>query len=178
MLSMATVSLPLNGEYTQVFLLEWSGKLKKKVWRPPWMRLMSYLNWGPDPALLKFAICRYLWEPDGFLSCHDTQRILPIEMAMGECPQKAEQRVSLSNTAHLELTRGQDPGGPSLPLAFRMVLALKCLFACLGWLVPEMYFLKTEFKAWEEAWSDPNLTFTLSVYPWRYLSLLLHCVRT
>lgn len=51
---------------------------------------------------------------------HDTQRILPIGMApiMGECPQGAGQRVSLSPTQHVAA------GRPSLPQAYRLVLAL------------------------------------------------------
>lgn len=137
------------GDILKFFLLECSGKLKQKnVWRPPWMRIMSYFNVRSRtsiPKTLQFAntsgshmVSSPPWHPENLTHWHGTYH--------GRMPQKAGQRVSLSPTQHVAAGWGHHPGVPSLPQAYRLVLALWSLFACLGWLVPEIHPLKLSWK--------------------------------
>ena len=77
------------------------------------------------------------------------QRILPIGMSviMGECPRRAEQRVSLSPTQHVGVDGDTTLKGH---LSHRTKGWFRpcdvCMFASLGWLVSEIYFLKLSWK--------------------------------
>lgn len=159
MLSMATVSLPLNGKYTQVFLLEWSGKLKKKVWRPPWMRLnviFELRSRSSTPKICNLQIplgARWLpllpWHPENLTHWNGNGRMSP------------EGRTKGLSFQHCTL--GADPGpGPwraISPIGLQDGSGPK-MFVCLFGLVGARNVL---FKNWVQSmrrgliWPQPDI---------------------
>ena len=148
---------------------EWWFKI---VWRPPWVRIKSYFKMRSRagiPQIFQFTDnpeCP--GKPNGFLSCHDTQRSYPTEMTpiMGEYPRGIWQSVCTLpvSTPSDDSQLGPGPRKAVLPTG-PVWLRPADVHLLVVWLVvcfaTELYFLNWLWRMrWGLTWPQSDIYMT------------------